>query len=338
MISCLKHFPGHGDVTVDSHESLPFILKSAEALQELEFVPFQALHSLTDVIMTAHLMVPALDADNCVTLSRKIVTGLLKEQMGFQGIVMTDSLAMAGILNKCSSIEETAIRSFEAGHDLILLAGGGTLFGQKKGQEQTVSDVLRVHQALMDAVNQGRISEDRLDESVNKILRLKAKLGNEIPIFDKYEESFQLAQTVAEHSVEIQCQNMLLPVLFDSLKVGIYYPKIVEEEVAMSSLLQISEQTRTQVLRDLNPSKEEFMITPEIADWADLIILCTYNGWKNSGQLELAEVLYQYNKPVISLVLRDPQDAEYLAKSSLVICTYSPVPVSIDAAIKRMRG
>lgn len=171
IATTLKHFPGHGDVEIDSHYDLPRIKKSREELKQNELLPFIQLAADTDAIMTAHLLVDALDPVNCTTLSRDSLDFLRKEA-NFQGVIVSDSLVMEGLLKTCSSLEEAAIRSFNAGCDIILL-GGKQLIGDKKGFEISVDDVLRIHQAFVNAVKEGRISELRVNQSVNRILALK---------------------------------------------------------------------------------------------------------------------------------------------------------------------
>ncbi len=126
--------------------------------------------------MTAHLLVPALDTENCSTLSEKTLN-YLKNKIGYQGIVITDSLVMEGILKRCHSVEEAAIRSLNAGCDILLL-GGKQLTGAHTNLELTVSDVQRIHRSIVDAVKSGRVSETRLNQAVEKILRLKERYLN----------------------------------------------------------------------------------------------------------------------------------------------------------------
>ncbi len=130
IIAALKHFPGHGDVKSDSHAVLPIVNKKREELERVEIYPFRALASQADVIMTAHLLVPALDKEQRVTFSRKIVNDLLRKELKFEGVIMTDSLAMAGALNDSACIEEAVLKSIDAGHDLILLGGRQLLSSQ----------------------------------------------------------------------------------------------------------------------------------------------------------------------------------------------------------------
>ncbi|MGZ6298787.1 MAG: beta-N-acetylhexosaminidase, partial [Parachlamydiaceae bacterium] len=121
-IACLKHFPGHGDVTVDSHYGLPLLDKPLEALKQVELVPFAKLVRYADVVMTGHLLVPAFDAENCTTLSKKTLD-YLRCTLGFSGAIMTDSLVMAGVLKQCQTVDEAAIQALNAGCDLLLLGG-----------------------------------------------------------------------------------------------------------------------------------------------------------------------------------------------------------------------
>jgi beta-N-acetylhexosaminidase len=171
IITCLKHFPGHGDVVVDSHQELPIIQKTKKQLAELELLPFYQLANQADSIMTAHILVPALDSQNCATLSKSILTNLLREEIGFKGVVVSDSLVMQGLLNNCSCIEEAAINAINAGCDLLIL--GGKQLHARSQFELTVENIQQIHRALLQAVEIGTISTQRLEEAVHRILNLK---------------------------------------------------------------------------------------------------------------------------------------------------------------------
>ncbi len=160
----LKHFVGYGSATLDSHQALPTVEMSPNAL-----VPFARLASEAPAMMTAHLRLPALDRRHCVTLSRAIITGLLREELGFDGVVITDSLTMHGVLEEAGSLEEAAIRAVEAGCD-VLLIGGRSLAGDAW---YPLKNAERIYHALLGAVRSGRLTEERIDESVERILRLK---------------------------------------------------------------------------------------------------------------------------------------------------------------------
>lgn len=175
IIPCLKHFPGHGDTTSDSHHQLPIVDKEISELNEVEFVPYEKLVSDTPAIMTAHILFPKIDKERCATLSPIILKDLLRDKMQFDGVIISDSLAMKGANNRERSLEETVIQAFEAGND-ILLIGGRNL--QIDFPDETDIEVkIRIYQALLSAVEIGRISEKRVNESVNRIFRLKKEAG-----------------------------------------------------------------------------------------------------------------------------------------------------------------
>lgn len=160
IIPVVKHFPGHGDTSVDSHLDLPVIHKSLEELEALELVPFRAaVESGADAVMIAHILFPELDPDAPASLSGKIIGGLLRDKLGFDGVVITDDLTM-GAVTETYSVEEAAIRSVEAGSDIVLVAHG-------------YDSVHRTFEALADSVRSGRLAESRIDESVKRILMLK---------------------------------------------------------------------------------------------------------------------------------------------------------------------
>src|SRR5215472_16117150 len=162
-LATAKHFPGHGDTSADSHIDLPVIPANRERLENLELVPFRAAISAgVGSIMTGHLSVPAFEPDSNTpaTLSSNILTGLLRKELGFRGLVVTDAMDMGGITVRYAP-GEAAVRAVAAGADCLLMP--------------PVPDA--AFEALQGAVKSGRISKDRLDESVRRILQVKARLG-----------------------------------------------------------------------------------------------------------------------------------------------------------------
>ncbi len=162
-LATAKHFPGHGDTATDSHLDLPVIRASKERIESFELVPFRAAISAgVSSIMTGHLSVPALepDANTPATLSANILTDLLRKQLGFEGLVVTDAMDMGGITTRYAP-GEAAVRAILAGADAVLMP--------------PVPDA--AFDALQEAVTSGRISRQRLDDSVRRLLRAKARLG-----------------------------------------------------------------------------------------------------------------------------------------------------------------
>lgn len=173
IIATLKHFPGHGDTAIDSHEELPIIHKSKKELEQVELLPFAQLAPFADAIMTAHILVPALDGENCSTISEKTLN-YLRNTIGFQGVIVSDSLVMEGVLNKCHTVDEAAILALKAGCDVLIL-GGKLIVGEHAGLELTIRDIQRIHGSIVKAVKSGRISEAMVNQAVQRILDLKKR-------------------------------------------------------------------------------------------------------------------------------------------------------------------
>lgn len=174
VISTLKHFPGYGDVSVDPHADLPINRKTFEELKGIELLPFAHLAPFADAIMTAHILVPELDPENCSTLSEGTLS-YLRDIIGFRGVIISDSLVMRGVIKECHTVDEAAIRALNAGCDLLIL-GGKLLIGTSNGYELKTADVQQVARSLVDAVRMGRIPEERLNQAVDRVLQLKAKI------------------------------------------------------------------------------------------------------------------------------------------------------------------
>lgn len=156
----LKHFPGHGGTSTDSHDGATYLYRTLDQLRQGELIPFQAgIEAGADAVMMGHLIVPDLD-DQPAPLSYEIVTGLLREEMGFNGVVMTDAMEMSA-LTKYYTGGQAAVMAIQAGVDILLCPGD---------LDSTIA-------ALEAAVEDGSISEERLDESVQRILTFKINRG-----------------------------------------------------------------------------------------------------------------------------------------------------------------
>lgn len=174
VIPVIKHFPGHGDTSVDSHLDLPVVNKTADQLATLEWIPFQnAIKEGVDAVMVAHILYPQLDPDKPSSLSRVITTDFLRDQMGYQGLVITDDLTMGAIM-KNYDLATAAVEAINAGSDVLLVAHG---YDNEK----------RVREAILEHIKNGKLQEARIDESVYRILALKAKYNlsdEQVPVPD----------------------------------------------------------------------------------------------------------------------------------------------------------
>ncbi|MEG3837603.1 MULTISPECIES: glycoside hydrolase family 3 N-terminal domain-containing protein [unclassified Microcoleus] len=166
VLTTAKHFPGHGDTAVDSHLELPVLPHSPARLTEVELPSFvEAMAAGVDAVMSAHLLIPAWDAEFPATLSRKILIGKLREELGFEGLIVTDALVMGAIANKYGA-NEAAVLAAEAGADVLLMP----------------LDPEGAILAVCEAVTQGRIPISQIQESVKRIWKAKIKVG--LPISD----------------------------------------------------------------------------------------------------------------------------------------------------------
>jgi beta-N-acetylhexosaminidase len=162
VIPVVKHFPGHGDTAEDSHKGLPSLNHDLARLESLELIPFQeAINNDAEAVMIAHILLPQIDKENPSSMSKVIITDILREKMNFQGLVITDDMTMGAIM-KNYEIGEASVKSVLAGTDIVLVCHG------KDKQIQVI-------EALKKADLEGRISEERIDESLYRILSLKEK-------------------------------------------------------------------------------------------------------------------------------------------------------------------
>lgn len=338
-LTSLKHFPGHGDVEIDSHEALPILTKSKEQLEEVELVPFKELSSLTDTIMTAHIMVPSIDPIHCATLSKPLLD-ILRKEIGFEGVIIADSLVMEGALKNSSSIEEATICALNAGCDLLLF-GGKKLIGTTQNTEVSTKEIENIHKAVVTAVKDGIISKTRLDEAVQRVLTLKDKIT---PITEKTEDELKnltdtlnsrsLAQAISDLAIKTIKNSPISPL--KERKVAIIAPSLLEDTIKQTSLLHLGKETSSLFYFGLNPTKEESRQALETANKSDVTIFCSYNAWKNPAAADLITSLSSQKKPFIFLIVRDPLDETLCPTADLIIKTFSPSITSIEAASKKL--
>lgn len=337
IITSLKHYPGHGDVEIDTHEDLPILHKTMDQLEKVELTPFAKLANQSDTMMTAHIIVPAFDSLNCATLSPNTLD-YLRKKIGFKGAVISDSLIMEGLLKNCTSIDEAAVRAINAGCDILLL--GGKQMNGSDQKELTTTDVKRIHASLVDAVRKGIISEERLNQSVARILELKSRChlwsssqSDDLPSLVK--EHRKLAKEIALRAIRIR-KNGIFPSL-EECNIALFAPAIVQADLEQSRMLHLGSSVETLYFRDLNPDEEEIKNSHELVEKADILIFCSYNAWKYNQQAELLASLKKYSKPLILISLRDPLDADLFSDAELIITTFSPTLPSIQAAVEVLK-
>ncbi|QAA33958.1 beta-N-acetylhexosaminidase [Clostridium manihotivorum] len=162
IISAVKHFPGHGDTSVDSHKGLPLVNNDLTRLRSFELIPFKnAIDNGADMVMVAHILLPKVDSNYPSSLSKNVITDLLRKELGFNGVIITDDMTM-GAITLNYDINKAAVTSLKAGSDMVLVC-------HDFNKEKTVLDSIR------NAVSNKELTEEEIDEKVYRILKLKEK-------------------------------------------------------------------------------------------------------------------------------------------------------------------
>ena len=217
LISCAKHFPGHGDTSTDSHISLPLIRKSYDDLVNFDVRPFaEAVKTGVSSIMIGHLMIPSIDDSVPSSLSKKVITDLLRKELGFNGLIMTDALNMSAI----SGIENIAARCLNAGVDIIL---------HPSDAELTIRE-------LTDAVSTGLISEETIDTAIDRILKAKSRFAQITGVEIDLHSNSLISKRMTEMSITVvNKKEGVLPVADDG-KIQVF---IAGEERLCEKLLWV---------------------------------------------------------------------------------------------------
>jgi beta-N-acetylhexosaminidase len=345
VIATAKHFPGHGDTEIDSHNDLPVLNFSMDRLNKIELVPFKnAISNNVMSVMTAHLSFPELENQPNVpaSLSENIVNGLLINQLGFNGLIITDALNMKGI-TKYFSTSQVAVMCVNAGIDLILMP---------IDEEETIS-------AIEKAVNIGSISEGRINKSVEKILKAKEWLGllnnrfiNENGLSSKINtlESNTLGQQIADESITlVKDDRNILPLKSkndktlvlnlsdgkDNINTGRFSEQIMNIN-GNSQIINIDSDISSQRIDEIisEASSYDVIITAIFAK-------VRYGTGKISilpSHVELLGNLDKSDKKLTVISFGNPYLMKEFPAISNYICTYGDADVSINAAIKAIYG
>ncbi|MEU9183227.1 glycoside hydrolase family 3 N-terminal domain-containing protein [Streptomyces sp. NPDC048484] len=336
-----KHFPGHGDTETDSHYGFPVIEHTEAQWAELDAPPFRAaIAAGIDSIMTAHIMVPALDpAGDPATLSRPILTGILRERLGYDGVVVTDSLGMEGVRTKYGD-DRVPVLALKAGVDQLL--------------NPPKLDV--AWNAVLQAVRGGELTESRLDESILRVLRLKAKLGL---LKDPYvtgrgvdrtvgtPSHLKSADRIAERTTTLLVNSgRLLPL---SRRTHTKVLVVGADPASPSGTTGPPTTVLADALNELGfsatalstgtaPSAATVAKAVAAAQDADAVLVGTYNVTASSSQRTLVGQLLATGRPVIALAIRNPYDVAQLPGVKAYLAAYSWTDVELRAAVRVVAG
>jgi len=332
-----KHFPGHGDTAVDSHLGIPLITHTAEQWRQLDAPPFEAaIAAGVDSIMTAHIVVPSLDpSGDPATLSKPIVTGVLREQLGFTGVVYTDALTMQGV-RAAYSDAEIPVRALEAGVDVLLMPFEGSMDQAYRG--------------VLDAVRSGRLTERRIDQSVRRILALKNKRGIVArPAVDPAAlagvvgtaEHVAAAQAITDRTTTVVTNDGTLPVGPVGTKILVVGPDAVTTG-ALAAALTARGAVVTTTVTGTSPGVTVRAAAVAAAAQHDLVIALTINMHSATEPAanvrSLVAELGATGTPLVAAALRNPYDVAYGAGVESWLATYSTKPVAIESLARTLTG
>lgn len=333
VIATAKHFPGHGDTDVDSHTGLPVINHTLEELAAVDLPPFRAaIEAGVDTVMTAHIVVPALDGSGRpATLSAPILNGVLRGQLGFEGVIVADALTMAGVRQMFGD-ERVPIEAIKAGVDVLLMPPSLEV----------------AYRAVVDAIGRGELSEARIDESVRRILALKLSRGLfRNPFVDETAVSEVVGNPVHSATADAVAQPTITLVKNDvgllPLAAGAGEPVVVTGfgGTTLTSLSGFLDDhgLRSEILdTGINPGPDARDAAVTLARQSDLVVAVTSRAWANPGQQHLVNDLLATGRPVVVVAARDPYDIAHFDHAPTYVATYSLRPVSMKALARTLFG
>ena len=343
VLTTAKHFPGHGDTAVDTHLNLAVIAANRERLDSVELPPFRAaIQAGVDAIMTAHIAVPALaPADVPATLSPAILTGLLREGLGFKGIVVTDALEMGGIAKGYSS-GEAAVLALEAGADALVMP----------------PDPEAAIKAVLAAVQSGRLTRARIDDSVARLLAAKERVGLDRrstvdleAISDQIDmpEDQDRAQEIADRAVTlVKNEGGLIPLHTPAKTCFLTLAESRHSNAGLEFEQEVRRREKGAWLFSLDAS----MAAPELDATVQKTAQCdsfavaafasvaAYRGdLALGGEFSgLLDALFGTGKPVVLIAMGNPYLVRSFPKAAAFLLTFSTVPPSETAAVKALFG
>ncbi|MGH9456667.1 MAG: glycoside hydrolase family 3 protein [Thermoanaerobaculia bacterium] len=350
QIATAKHFPGHGDVAQDSHLELPVLKLDRERLERIELPPFQAaIDSGVEAVMSAHIWVPAFEEREGIpsTLSRAVMTDLLRGEMGFEGLVFTDAMDMRGV-SAHFEVGDATVRAIEAGADVVIFP----------------PDLDVAHAAVVAAVRSGRLSEARLDTSVRRILEAKAKVGLHrgtgvdplaVSSIVGSEAHRDAAQEMMDAAVTlVRNENGAVP-LRGSEDMAVLHVNLLDRStgwregpvgnVFADELRRRFPRTVTVQIDDRSGA-EEIAAVRKMAQLADAVVVngfirvAAYKGSidMTPGQLELLRHMAGLEKPFVFTLFGSPYLLAAVPELPSYILTYDTHPAAERAAVRAITG
>jgi len=346
LLTTLKHFPGHGDTAVDSHSRMGTVRGDSLSLEQVELGPYRYIlgrPSQPAAVMSAHLWIEALEPDPLpATFSSQILGDLLRRDMAFEGIVITDDIRM-GALQQDYNNTERMLRPLLAGANIIL----------------TPANVSNAVEIVRSAVESGRLSRERLDASVRRILRTKAEAGLHQNRFAPEERLNKLldepfgsyiAQAIADRSITLLKTHSSLPLRADTQRIETIHMTNYRSSESIEAAMDLFDKALAETAKskrfDEEPSGRQITDAVTKAGEADVIVLALYlrlqAGRGEAGlfpmQTELVERLLALEKPLVLVTFGNPYAASTFQESDGVVVAYDQSLPTIVAAVRVLQG
>jgi beta-glucosidase-like glycosyl hydrolase len=339
VASAAKHFPGHGDTDTDSHFGLPLITHTRAELDAIDLPPFRAaIAAGVDTVMTAHIVVPALDDSGVpATMSRRILTGLLREELGFDGLIVTDALDMQGATQEFPP-DVAPVEALKAGADMLVLAPQMDL----------------AYGAVLDAVRSGEVSEAQVDASVGRILEHKLRNG----LFDRPFVGEQRAARVVGNRRHLADATAItdrsitlvkndggrLPLSSDARRVLVTGWGVTTTRVLSQAVASRSGQTVTTLETGAQPDQARVDAAVAAAREADVVVVSSNaaaapRAEQGTAQAALVKALLATDAQVVVVAVRNPYDIRRFTAAPTYLCTYNfATAVSLESSVRIIYG
>ena len=327
-----KHFPGLGSTSVNTDNGVAVTDESRAEFERNDLPPFRAaIATGVDEIMAAHIVAPALDPSGApASLSNPIVTGILRNQLHYDGVVVTDALSAAALADVDPA--QRAVRALQAGDDVLLMP----------------TDLAAAEAAVLDAVHTGALSEARIDQSVTRILRLKQRLGlfhtaqvDAGQAADRVGTPSQLAtaaRTAADSITLVRNGAGTLPLADGSGKQVLVTGWGAGSTQTLANAIAGHGVHTSRVYTGSAPSSATIARAVAAAQASDDVVVTTDNAWGDAGQQALVHALVATGKPVVVVALGAPYDLGYLPEVSSFVAGYGYQPASLDALVSVLFG
>ncbi|MBN1286676.1 MAG: beta-N-acetylhexosaminidase [Anaerolineae bacterium] len=340
VTACAKHFPGHGNTRIDSHVDLPAIASSLSDLGNLDLVPFRAaIEAGVGSVMIAHIVFSALDPDRPATLAPAVQQDLLREQLGFNGVITTDCMEMRAVADRYGAGESTV---------LAALAGADSIVHSHTRARQEAA-----YEAMLDAARSGRLPERRIEASARRLLKLKALHRQDTAPGQR--EPLGAVGSAAHYALGLEAARAALVLVRGNLPalagrrvalIEFGYAMRSQAEEAAGAMTDLQRELaahapglQSLLLSDCEPSPEQLACARQLAGEAEVLILATRSAHLSPPQQALAaELLVCAGGDVVLLCLRNPWDAAALPGAPNVLATLGDARPSLQAAAEALAG